>query len=175
VYNDKIAQRFWSKVDKTDGCWNWKAAVWNGYGNFRVKSYGSMARSHRVAWELTFGEIPDRMCVCHKCDNRICCNPSHLFLGTQGDNVRDMDLKGRRGKYHGQYDGERGGKVKLNELQVRIIRRFDEEPRILRQIDVADIFNVTQATVWRIFRGITWKHLNRQAASQLPQNEFLRK
>lgn len=93
--NPKYANRFWSKVKKGDGCWEWTAAVdRGGYGNFGID--GRTMGAHRVAWTLANNrEIPEGLCVCHSCDNRACCNPAHLWLGTQLDNVRDMVEKGR--------------------------------------------------------------------------------
>jgi len=85
---------FWEKVEKTDACWNWKAFIdYKGYGQFGFKN--KVVRSHRVAWELTFGPIPSGLHVLHRCDNRKCVNPAHLFLGTNKDNVNDRELKGR--------------------------------------------------------------------------------
>jgi hypothetical protein len=92
--------RFWSKVAKTrDGCWEWAGGMFNsGYGQFCIRHHPYLA--HRVAYELTYGPIPSGSgyhgtCVCHRCDNKSCVNPSHLFLGTHQDNIRDRVAKGR--------------------------------------------------------------------------------
>ena len=99
-------ERFWSKVDirDKDECWPWIAGRNNrGYGQFKL--HAVMQSAHRVAWELTYGNIPKdewgfSLEVCHKCDSRSCCNPSHLFIGTHLDNVRDMDQKNRRARFY---------------------------------------------------------------------------
>lgn len=106
-YTPKITNRFWQRVNKSGSipahcpelgsCWEWTGAkVKGGYGSFRI---GKSARySHRIAWELSNGHISNGLRVLHKCDNPVCCNPMHLFLGTQADNVKDMLTKGR-GRY----------------------------------------------------------------------------
>jgi hypothetical protein len=93
-----FAERFWEKVQKVDGdaCWEWTGAKYaNGYGEFSVRR--SVAKpAHRVAWALTHGSIPDGFWVLHRCDNRKCVRPDHLFLGTAQDNSDDMWAKNRQ-------------------------------------------------------------------------------
>jgi hypothetical protein len=87
-------RRFESSIDSTDGCWTWTAYTdKDGYGIFRIGE--ARIRAHRMAYELGVGPIPSGLQVCHHCDNPPCVRPDHLFVGTQGDNNRDMAAKGR--------------------------------------------------------------------------------
>ena len=87
--------RFWEKVEITPHCWEWTASKRHHYGQFDTKL------AHRIAWELVFKYIPEGMQVLHSCDNPGCVRPSHLFLGTQKDNMVDMMKKGRHKGHHG--------------------------------------------------------------------------
>jgi len=89
------AARFWSRVDFAETCWRWSGAILKnrGYGVVRVGGKNELA--HRVAWAtLHGGELPSKS-VLHRCDNRRCVRPDHLFLGSQADNIHDMLAKGR--------------------------------------------------------------------------------
>lgn len=90
-----VGERFWEKVNRSgDDCWEWTAALdSSGYGHFVID--GRHYAASRVAWMLTHGPIADGMLVCHHCDNRVCCRPDHLFLGTAKDNTQDGVRKGR--------------------------------------------------------------------------------
>lgn len=159
--------RFWSKVDiRSEGeCWEWKASLRStGYGQFEFG--GTMLKSHRVAYVLTHGAIPDGLHVCHTCDNRKCCNPSHLWLGTNADNTADKVSKGRaigpKGKQHGWHThpermarGERASKAKLTREKVEQIKKLREDG--MGQRAVARMFGVTHSAIAAIEKGRTWQ------------------
>lgn len=109
-----IEERFWEKVNRTDGCWLWTASTRDkGYGAFSYRKDGRQIqdRAHRFSWVLHNGPIPPGLWVLHNCpdgDNPACVNPAHLWLGTSDDNIRDMNAKGRHvaaGTYIRRGDG----------------------------------------------------------------------
>ena len=93
VNRPSLSDLFESKVVRQDGCWGWNGCLSNGYG--AIGHSGKSLGAHRVSYELFVGPVPKGMHVCHKCDNPICTNPDHLFLGDQAENMRDMARKGR--------------------------------------------------------------------------------
>jgi HNH endonuclease len=106
---ERLRKRFWAKVDikGPNDCWNWKSFLYDhkdGYGGFKYSN--SPLRAHRVSWVMHY-EIPikKQLTISHACDNRICCNPGHIFLATQRINMKDAGLKNRhpRDKTTGQY------------------------------------------------------------------------
>lgn len=145
-----MAQRFWSKVDKSGDCWAWTAAkLNNGYGQFKVRSY-KVVTAHRLSYEMANGPINDGLFVCHTCDNPSCVNPDHLFLGTPKDNAQDMVSKGR-GKAGGPFIGSANGNATLNETAVEEIRSLPLSYRAL-----AKQFGVSKSQIARIKTGFAW-------------------
>jgi hypothetical protein len=126
-----------------DDCWEWLGNRYpNGYGRFAGKG------AHRRAWERAYGPVPDGLLVLHRCDNRPCVNPRHLFLGTSLDNSDDKISKGR---------GARGRRINTNRLTEEAVRAIRLDARNQRVI-AAD-YGVAQATVHRIKSGISWRWL----------------
>lgn len=90
-----LEERFWEKVDKKsdDECWNWKAST-NGHGYGQIcDGFCGVVSAHRLSWQIHFGDIPIGKFILHKCDNRLCVNPNHLYVGTQSDNMYDKVLR----------------------------------------------------------------------------------
>lgn len=141
MLDNKTLKRFWDKVDKSQDCWNWTAYKLDGRGRFRC--YNKMMYSSRVSWYIHHGYFPNLL-VCHKCDNPSCVNPNHLFLGTNSDNHKDRDIKGRNGK------------SKLTNEQITFILKSKENTKYLM-----NYYQVSYDTIHRIKKGNSWKHINR--------------
>lgn len=149
-------KRFWRKVDKSGKCWLWigKTKHRQGYG-FIYRANRNML-THRWAWLIERGAIPDGMMVLHKCDNPSCVNPEHLFLGTQTDNMRDMANKGR-GVYP-DTSGENNGGSKLTVETVKEIRKL-YQPRKMSCTMLGKKFNISRATIHLVVQRKIWKHV----------------
>ena len=156
-----MEDRFWAKVRRGEGCWEWSAGRSSeGYGS--VRHGGVMVKAHRLAYELTHGKIPTGMVVCHTCDNPPCCNPSHLFVGTVAENNRDRARKGRsRGTFSSspshpsrQRRGERHWCAKLTAEQVVWAREMVALGD--SQSSVARALGVSSGTISRIVRRV-WR------------------
>lgn len=148
---ETLSDRLWSHVDKSGECWNWLGPTYNK-GAGRVFHDGKVYAAYRLAWELTNGPIPDGMFVCHKCDNRACCNPSHLFLGTPADNAADMVRKGRNSR------GISHPRAKLSEADILSIRE-DHSSGKLGTTALARKYGVCRTHIQCILRGELWSHL----------------
>lgn len=154
-----LQSRYWPRVD-TNGpipehrpelgpCWVWTAGLTHGYGWIGIGK-GRNERAHRLAWIFRFGPIPVGLYVLHKCDNRACVNPTHLFLGTHADNMADMVAKGRaRG---GHPAGENHPSIVLSDRRVAELRARAAQGGITQR-QLAKEFNVGQATISRIVSG----------------------
>lgn len=150
-----LADRFWSKVLKTETCWLWQAGLnSNGYGRFqyfnRTHRRGSRGRdlyAHRVSWMLTHGELPDTMKVLHRCDTPACVRPDHLFLGTQADNVADCISKSRKTK-----------PPIVSNLTADNIRDIRSDPR-KHHIIGAD-YGLKRMAIFDIKHKKTWSHID---------------
>jgi hypothetical protein len=181
-----LDQRFWQNVARgaADECWPWVGTL-NAQGYGVIKRPGGrsgMARANRVSWELHNGPIPERMYVCHHCDNPACVNPAHLFLGTHAENMADAAQKGRRaaasrayraahpesiirGARHyltrtpGLQRGELNRFSRLTEEQVREIRRRYAAGGILQR-QLATIYGVTQTAISGVLRRRLWPHVD---------------
>lgn len=143
--------RFWNMVARTQGCWLWSGATdRHGYGVF---TFGPRDQrlAHRVAWELTNGPLAVSQCVLHDCDNPICCNPSHLFLGTRLINNQDMVQKNRQAK------GTGTRQAKLTEAVVVLMRAEHTQGTPIRQL--AKRFHVSPETARAAIQRQTWKHV----------------
>jgi DNA-binding XRE family transcriptional regulator len=141
--------------EPNSGCWIWLGAVsHHGYGKINVD--GRTLRAHRYSWELANGPIPDGMCVLHQCDNPLCVNPDHLFLGTSQDNMDDRDRKGRQAR------GEANGTAKLTAQQAQEIRVSS-----LLQRELAAIYGVSRKTIINIQTGKGWAWLANETAPSI--------
>lgn len=152
LFNDK----FWDQVDVRgyDDCWEWKGATTsNGYGAYH------RTRAHRRAYELHVGPIPSmgsKIHVCHSCDNRLCCNPGHLWVGTARANKRDCINKGRH-VLPVWHCGEKNKAAKLTQKQAdEIWARLQKGEATL---DLAYEFSISRSTIYRIKYGVNWRRV----------------
>ena len=144
--SEKDIARFWSKVEigNPDECWEWKACKDNkGYGQlvFQQKHF----QSHRFSWIIQEGDIPEDMKICHKCDNRSCVNPAHLFIGTQKENLLDMASKGRHANLK---------MTKEDVLNVRLLIKQKVPDSV-----IARRYGVSQSSIYYIKNGKNWSWL----------------
>lgn len=138
-----LEEKFWPKVNKSDGCWNWNGFIYrNGYGQASHRNKKILA--HRASWMVNNGPIPKGMFVLHHCDNPSCVNPDHLFLGTHQDNMRDQKAKGR-------HFSPFTAKKKLTDDSIRKIRTSFVRGTGKK---LAAEYGVTEFTIYRVVRGV---------------------
>ena len=150
-FDDIVLDRFWSKVDirGTEDCWLWKGGG-SPYGNFWAD--GDQVQTHRFSFSITYGAVLlKEVYVLQRCDNPLCVNPNHLFLGDQKINVEDMVAKDRHQR------GERSWRTKLTDSQVIQIRYSYQNGHTLHQL--ADQFGIDFSAIQSIVKGRNWKHL----------------
>lgn len=172
-----MTELFWSKVLKSEGCWMWNAYKDPaGYGSFGFR--GTVQKSHRVAWQLSNGEIPNGMYVCHHCDNPSCVRPDHLFLGTPSENTQDCMRKGRRNTPAGfkqspewiakrttrlselrklrpfNLVGEKSPSAKLTNLQADELRALHRDGWSYRKL--AGFFSISRSTAFNVVNELTY-------------------
>lgn len=153
-----VAERFERRVDKSDpdGCWPWTGGRSSG-GYGVVRKTGRLAdgstTAHRMAWQLTYGPIPDGVEVCHRCDTPPCVRPDHLFLGTSRENAADMVAKGRQ-SHHSPPDqrGERNHGARLTDAQVAEMRALFDGGVVTNQRRLAAMFGTSYGNVHCIVR-----------------------
>ncbi len=148
MFDEGTISRFLDKIEIDDntGCWEWTASSMSeGYGQFNIN--GSMLLAHRVSFEIHKGYIPEGLYVLHSCDNRLCVNPDHLWLGTQKENIADMVGKGR-------HIGDR----KLTEEDVEVIRYLFDTKQMLQK-DLAIAFGISATQTHMIVRRKNWRNI----------------
>lgn len=144
-----VELRFHKLYDIADsGCWEWNKRLSCGYGEMRVARYN--VKAHRVSWILHRGSIPSGMLVCHKCNNKKCVNPDHLYLGTCLVNVSDAIRDGLRSSGEDMWNAKLTNKdvSKMRKIRVKTGKTYQE---------LADMFGVSKPTIAHIFQGITWR------------------
>lgn len=144
-------------VRQPNGCLEFTGSLDTlGYG--RVKRNGKWCSAHRLAYEIANGEIPEGMHVLHHCDNRCCCDPAHLFLGSHADNMADMTRKGRHGGHPPRHQGTDFPHAKLDEYKVREIRRLFASGAWTKK-SLADSFGVSATVVSTVISRTAWRHV----------------
>jgi len=148
---NKLFERIKRKIKVAkNGCWNWQGGKNPyGYGVGKATNICGYYYVHRFVFELMKGPT-NGLCVLHKCDNRTCCNPDHLFLGTRADNYADCKAKDRHQR------GERSPKSKLTDKAAKVIRRSK-----LKGATLAAMFGVSESAISKVRCGRSWKHIDR--------------
>jgi hypothetical protein len=134
--------------EPNSGCWLWAGRLCGGgYGSLKVD--GRRCQAHRASWEFHIGPIPAGLLACHKCDNPPCINPSHIFLGTHRDNLRDMVAKGRVCKNNPSHRELYYSKVSVDDVRaIRADRRFYREISAEYGISIRQVCGIKTRSSW---------------------------
>lgn len=151
--NKKQRSYFNSLIEWTPSCWLWKGTK-DEIGRGRIKLNGKHYKASRISYYLQYGAFNQELFVCHKCDNYGCVKPSHLFLGTPLDNMRDMIKKGQKVIRRGSERSD----AKLNEEKVKTIK-FLLGLGAPSQAQIAEQFNVSRSAILQIRLGNSWRHV----------------
>jgi len=156
---ERLKNSFEKNVIRQEGCWGWKGSIAKGgYPVMTCRKACGPDRGHRASWVIHRGPIPEKMFVCHACDNPICTNPDHLWLGTRKQNNDDKIEKGRQGKVMPPHkQGSENGSSKLNEDQVREIKYLISKGDSCYSI--GKTYGVSKTTILRIKHGKNWSHI----------------
>ena len=151
-----LAERFWSRVERQGphDCWPWTGSTTGGYGTLNLGGHG---RAHRLAYELAYGDLPSAdsgIYVLHRCDNPPCCNPAHLYLGTQAQNALDRESRQRGGG--SKMRGTGNPAARLTWEQIAYIRQEASNGPRGTQARLARELGVGVSTISRITRGTHW-------------------
>lgn len=145
IHDPIIVARFWSKVDvrrSMSDCWPWTASTANGYGHMKHK--GQMFRSNRICWEIVNEELLGDRQALHTCDNKLCCNPSHIYAGTAAQNSADVHVRSRRD---------------TNKLSIREVTEIRRRLNLGEPVaEVADAFGIERGHAHRIKRRKSWRY-----------------
>lgn len=166
-----IKDKLLSNINKSrSGCWEWTKSLYrDGYGRIYNPDTKKSERAHRISYTVFVGSIPEKLMVCHKCDNPKCINPDHLFLGTNQENIQDSVRKGRwnhgkRFKKGESNENNRGTKhhcSKLTEDDVRFIRKnYKPRDSEFGQKALAKMFNIDKSVISRIINRKVWGWLD---------------
>lgn len=157
VYSHETRIRRLSLLDHDTGCWNWISTTRNDYGRLIIGSRADGTRksisAHRLSYLTFHGDIPEGLHIYHKCDNKKCVNPEHLFAGTRQENVDDREAKGRNNHVY----GEKSGRAKLSDADVISARRLRSIGVTFQEI--ASRFMVSKKTIMSAINGTTWAHV----------------
>jgi hypothetical protein len=147
MFTEPVLRRFWSRIRRSDGCWEWIGDEGRRYGRMSIGR--RTVHAHRLSYEVYFGSIPEGLFVCHRCDNTRCVNPAHLFLGTPAENSRDAAVKGR------MRSGIKHPHARLTAEQAAEIRECVGRGRI-SAVSYAKELGISRSTIYRALMGQTY-------------------